>query len=203
MMRPITILYEDSAADGQVKEYGPHLLVRQCVADRLGKSSWELKTLEGIPRNGASNIVKDCRKIPPQFGRDGRLVAAVYDFDKIRHEVNKIHHDVKLAPGACRSQIKAALGSGCAWREQLVIVLLDRNLETVLEAVCACAPTMISAELRRLAIERKQRNERDLVLKKIISPNDRAIREAVLERVPSLGYLVDKLVAALADEPPA
>src|SRR4051812_19056564 len=100
MMRPITILYEDSAADGQVKEYGPHLVVKQCVADRLQKSLWDLKTLEGMPRNGASNIIKDCRRVPPQIGRDGRLVVAVYDADKIHREVNKIQP--KLPADACK-----------------------------------------------------------------------------------------------------
>ena len=192
MMRPITILYEDSAADGQVKEYGPHMVVRQCVADRLQKSPWELSTLEGMPRNGASNIVKDCRRVPPQVGRDGRLVVAVYDADKI-------HREVKLPAGACKSQIKPVLRAACTWQERLVIVFLEKNIESVLEAVCAC--TAIPVELRRLAIERKQRNERDIVLRKILSPSDRAVRDAVLLRVPSLAYPIDKLVIALESRP--
>jgi hypothetical protein len=196
MTRPITILYEDSAADGPVKEYGPHLLVRQCVADRLGKSPWELSTLEGMPRNGASNIVKDCRRVPPQIGRDGRLVVAVYDADKIHREVNNLQREVKLPAGACKRDIKPILRAACAWQERLVIVFLEENIETVLEAVCACAA--VSVELRRLAVERKQRNERDIVLRKILGPSDRALRDAVLQRVQSLGYLVDKVAAALA-----
>lgn len=83
MTRPITILYEDSAADGALKDYGPHMLVRQCVCDALGKSPWELKQLEGMPKNGASKIRNECRRFPPQIGRDGRVVLAVYDADKI------------------------------------------------------------------------------------------------------------------------
>jgi hypothetical protein len=197
MMRPITILYEDSAADGQVKEYGPHMVVKQCVADRLHKSPWELKTLEGMPRNGASNIIKDCRRVPPQIGRDGRLVVAVYDADKIHREVNNIQPEAKLPAGACKRDMKPVLRAACAWQERLEIVFLEENIETVLEAVCACAA--VPAELRRLAVERKQRNERDIVLRKILAPNDRALRDAVLQQVPSLGYLVDKVVTALSD----
>ncbi len=95
-----------------------------------------------------------------------------------------------------QARYEAFLRTACAWQERLEIVFLEKNIETVLAAVCACVA--VPAELRHLAVERKQRNERDIVLRKILAPRDRALRDAVLQRVPSLGYLVDKVVTALS-----
>lgn len=191
MTRPVTILYEDSAADGALKDYGPHLLVRQCVGDLLGKSPWELKQLEGLPKNGASKIRNECRRFPPQIGRDGRVVVAVYDADKI-------HRETRLPAAACKGQIKEALRVGCSWQERLVVVLLERNIESVVEAVRACAPAIVADEVWGQAVDRKNLNARDVVLRRAASPPERALRECVLQRVPSLAYLVHKLVVALS-----
>lgn len=185
-MRPITVLYEDAAADGLVKDYGPHVLVCRCVGDRLDKERWELLQLEGVPKKGASKLRTECRRIPPQVGRDGRRVVAVYDADRI-------HKDVKLPATACKTQVKEILRGECAFGERLTVVFLERNIETVVEAVCRCAP--VEEDLRRLAIDRKDRNARDIVLKKASTPE---IRACVLRAVPSLAYLIDKLVAELA-----
>jgi hypothetical protein len=192
-MPPIVILYEDAAVrGGQVKDYGPHLLVRQCVADRLGKQLWELRQLDANPRNGASNIRLDCKQNPPAIGRAGGRVFAVYDFDQI-------HQEVKLSSSACKEQLKEVLKKECAWQDRLTIVFLERNIETVVEAVCSCASGRIPEDQRLKAIKHKRLNARDLILKRVLGPSDRALREAVLHEVPSFAYLVDKVVAALED----
>ncbi|HSO00830.1 MAG TPA: hypothetical protein VLS89_21210 [Candidatus Nanopelagicales bacterium] len=196
MTQPVTVLYEDSAADGSLKEYGPHLLVRQCVADRLGVESWTLRQLEGMPRRGASKLRNDCRRIPPQVGRDGRVIVAVYDADKI-------HRDVQLPATACKAQMKEILAAECAWRERLVIVFLEKNLETVLSAIRACSSQLVAEETWQRAVSRKDRNARDIILKEAARPPNRPLRELVLQRVPSLGYLVGKLSAALGEADPA
>ncbi len=48
------------------------------------------------------------------------------------------------------------------------------------------------------AVDRKNLNARDIVLRRAASPPERALRDGVLERVPSLAYLVQKLVGALS-----
>ena len=191
MMRQVSILYEDSVANGNVKNYGPHVFVQQCVGDRLGKKRWELKTLEAMPKNGVSNVRVECRRIPPKIARDGRLVVAVYDADKIRREV-------ELPITACKVEVKKVLKNECSWQDRLCIVLLDRNIETVVEAVRACEPTLVPDEIWEQAIKRKNLNERDIILTHAASPPKEALREQVLVKVPSLAYLVHKLVVALS-----
>lgn len=77
-------------------------------------------------------------------------------------------------------------------------MLLERNIETVVEAVRACAPAIAPEEVWQQAVERKNLNARDIVLKRAASPPERALRDCILRRVPSLAYLIDKLVAALS-----
>lgn len=187
-MRSITVLYEDSAADGLVKDYGPHVLVCRCVGDRLNKELWELHQIEGVPKKGATKLRNECRRMPPQVGRDGRRVVAVYDSDRI-------HNDVKLPATACMTQVKEILQAECAFRDRLIVVFLERNIETVVEAVCRCTP--VEEDLRRRAVDRKDRNARDIVLKKASTAE---IRSCVLRAVPSLSYLVDKLCAELSGQ---
>lgn len=198
MIRPVMILYEDKSADGSLKEYGPHLLVRQCVADALGVDWWMLKHLVGNPRGGSGNVRNDCRRSPPQIGRDGRLVVAVYDDDRIRREV-------QLPANACKAQVKSLLREECAWNERLIIVFLEKNIETVIDAIRGCAPTLVDDETWKLALERKNRNARDAVLGFAANPSQSMLREQLLQRVPSLAYLIHKLAAVLSttsDAPP-
>jgi len=192
MMRKISILYEDSAANGGVHNYGPHVLVQQCVGDRLGKSHWELKdSLAAMPKNGVSNVRVECRRIASRIARGGGLVVAVYDADKIRREI------VRPAT-ACKVEVKEVLKKECSWPDQLCIVLLERNIETVVEAVRTCEPTLVPEDIWVQAIKRKNLNARDIVLTHAASPPKRALRDQVLAIVPSLGYLVHKLVVALS-----
>jgi hypothetical protein len=191
-MRPVTILYEDQALEGEVKNYGPHLLVRQLVCDRLHVSPWDLKQFEGVPKKGASKLRSECCSSRPKFGRDGRLVFAVYDADKVREQV-------KLPSTACKPQVKDVLRGESSLGDNLIVVLLEMNIETVIEAICTCDAT-IPAELREAAIRRKSLSARDILLKRAASPTaaGRRLRDGVLHAVPSLVYLVSKLVARCA-----
>jgi hypothetical protein len=185
--RKVTILYEDKV-QGVVKEYGPHALVSQCVCDRLNLAPWEMKSLVPNPRNGNGNVRKDCAQNPPKVARDGGLVFAVYDADRVRELVG-------LAGTACKADVKTKLLQECPWNDRLRIVFLEKNLETVLRAVRACDPSISSEEQWRRAIERKDLSARDIILKAVASPSPpaRALRECVLREVPSLAYLVQKI----------
>jgi hypothetical protein len=192
-IRQATILYEDQAVEGEVTNYGPHALVLQLLCDRLGEGSginrWALKKfINGVPKKGASKLREECRLDRPRFGRDGRRVFAVYDADKICHQL-------KLPPQACKRQIIDVLRGESSLGDQLIIVLLEMNIETVIEAVCDCDPT-IPAKDREDAIVRKQLNARDRLLHRAASAS-RSLRRDVLGKVPSLAYMIDKLAGLL------
>ena len=164
------ILYEDQAADGPVREYGPHRLVTQCVSDRLGVDHWTLKHVEGVPKKGAGNIRRHCQRDPPPLGKDGRVQFAVYDEDKIREQV-------KLPFQACKGEVKQKLRGECPWGDRLVIVLLEKNIETVVSAICECAPSYAIAEETRVrAIRHKDLNARDIILKMAAKPLELQMR---------------------------
>ena len=198
MTRRLTILYEDKA-EGPVKNYGPHSLLIQAVCDSLGKNAWELKDkITPIPLNGSGNVRKECKRESGRFlGGDG-LVFAVYDSDRIGQLVG-------LGQAACKQQLKAALRGECAWREKLEVVFLERNIETLLEAVCECDPS-IPEGLRKEATTGKPRPlERDAILNRAASANPaaREVRDSVRRRVPSFDYLVRKVAAAWMPPAPA
>ncbi len=191
MTRPITIFYEDSAAPGSVAGYGPHVLVRQCVADDLGVATWQLSHLESIPRRGNQHIRAECRENPSRFVRDGRWAFAVYDGDRLATLLGQ-------RGDACKTALKSALLSECKWREQLRIVVLERNLESLLRVVLKCAPEAADERTRALALERKSLAERDVILKCAAGAGaeGRRVRDCVRQAMPSFDYLIRKLVEA-------
>ena len=189
----ITILYEDRCGEGQIREFGPHALVQQCVCDAIGKEPWALKReiiLHGIPKNGATKLRNECRSDRPKFGRDGSHVIAVYDDDRIRDFV-------KVGAPGCKEQVKHVLRAESRLGDKLQIVLLERNLETVVATICECDPAIAPPEVQDNALRRKKLFDRDIVLKNAAAPTAerRRLRDQLLTRVPSLGYLVNKIVA--------
>ena len=185
----MTILYEDQL-DGDLRGYGPHALVTQCLADRRGFERWVLKPrLDSLPRKGNGNVLRDCRQNFRRLSSRGP-VFAVYDDDKIR-ELIKLPHQ------ACKTQVTAYLRKDCAAAESLVIVLLERNLETVIETIFAIEPNIRPEEVRVRAIEQKNLTDRDTIFKAAAAPDKRRLRDDLLERMPSLRRLVEKIDEAL------
>jgi hypothetical protein len=185
-MMPVTILYEDSAADGDVRNYGPHRLVVQCVADRLGVQAWELRTLTPVPKRSASKLRNECKRIPARFGRDGSWIIAVYDSDRIRPGLG-------LDSSCCKALVRERLRDECAWGEHLGVVLLERNVESLIEAVQRCSPTLVDEGTWKAALAKKL-NARDIVLGKAAKPPQVQIRACVLREVPSLAYLIEVII---------
>jgi hypothetical protein len=191
LTRPVTVLYEDSAADGVVSNYGLHVFVRQCVGDELGVDGWRLSHLEGNPRRGSARIREDCRRNPPRFVRDGRPAFAVYDADRLPALLD-------LPASACKPALKAVLLDECPWRGQLRVVVLERNLETVLRVLRECDPQLADEPTWTRAIERKFLADRDVIFSRAArsTPARRLLRACARERMPSLDYLVRRLVTA-------
>ncbi len=192
----VKLLCEDSrnGSEGYVFEE----LVVWLLCDRLGCDPWDPRIrgrIQAVPRNGASNVKKDCA-LERNF-RDALHVVALYDEDKIH----------QLFPSGCRKQIAQHAVLQSPFTAQLTVVLLRRNLETVLELICAHVD--IDPVVRAQAIERKRLNERDLILKRAIGTTSaaRSVREHLVaaarlgsERATPEGplrYLVARLLGHL------
>lgn len=178
----VLVLYEDSPGALPVA-FGPHRFVLQCLADRLGLPWWELGGLVlGQPKKGNSQLRRACREA--RLYDLNRVVIAVYDDDRIRTMLG-------VAADACIQQVTGALRKEAVRPERLRVVLLERNIDDVVRAVQACR----AAE--GVQHRKPTPDERDLILKDAATPANRHVRECVLQRVPSLAYLVDKLAATL------
>ena len=192
MIHRATILYEDQV-EGKVTEYGPLALVKQCVCDRLNLQPWEITGIDPLPKKGNGNVRKDCKQNLKRLAADGRTVFAVYDSDKICEFV-------KLPPTACKTLVLKRLKEGCEPSDKLVVILLERNLESVLQAICEIDRSIVSAEEQAYALERKNLVARDAILRAAAAPTPprRDLREQILARVPSLRRLVDKILEVYA-----
>jgi hypothetical protein len=187
----VRILYEDS---GDPTEFGPHKLVARYACDRLGVEPWQLRDrLKGDPKRGNANVLKACREDLGKLVKGGWAIVAVYDSDQIGHRIG-------LPRGACKSQLVARLKQDCEPRDRLVVVLLEENVETLLRAIAAIDPALAPPATLQRALG-KDLNCRDIILAKAASPPARAMRDRLAERVPSLAYLVRRVVALLAPEP--
>jgi hypothetical protein len=198
-MPRVMILYEDSRAGGSKKNFGPHALVKQCLCDRLGVDPWTLPEgdLQANPRGGKEEVLKTCREDLADLVARRELVIAVYDSDHARELVPEV------PPEACRRVLAEALKTGCDPAGKLSITLLERNVETVLDALRALEPSLATAEEWEKAIRHKKPMQRDEILARAAkpAPPSRMLRERLLQKVPSLAYLVDKLAAVF--QPPS
>lgn len=166
-MPKVVIFYEDALAPGtQPKDYGPHLLVLWCLVDRTARSFWDLgKLVEGNARKGKEQVEAACRR-SQVYDRGG--VIAVYDNDRVR----ELPALANLASQRSRD-VAQALRQQAAQPDRTTVVLLDRNMETVVARVLECAGDAIP--------QRKPKPlERDLLLGKLVAmahasaPSERA-----------------------------
>jgi hypothetical protein len=176
--RIMTVLYEDQTSVTP-KNYGPHMLLLACVADALGRDRWELREhVVAAPKKGDS-------KLRAALAQDGELLAksgpivAVFDHDHVRD-------CFKLTADACKRTVLVAI-KGCTSAGPEVVLLVE-NMETVITACCQV--------LGRPVPEKKPTPlERDGIVQAVANSEDRAVREALLSRVPSfkrLGGVVER-----------
>lgn len=188
-MRPVVnVLYED-ARSRVAKEFGPHVFVCACVADRLSQPcyAWDVEKRVGcVPRNGVTNVRKTLIMDFESYRAGGTEVVAVVDGDEVRPHL-------KLPADACRTQVVAAMKSGVLGADTgLEVVILEQNLETLL-ALAAALENFPYRDAARTAVERKQHADRDLALMKLAHSVGPDVRSDLLRQMPS----ADRLVAAV------
>jgi hypothetical protein len=184
MSRPIVVLYEDSSNKGDVKNFGPHRFVQACLRDRLaGESAHAVAALvEDRPMKGSSRVLADIRAIV-----EGADVFVVLDDDRIRGALD-VPRDMSAAE--VTSVVRARFAS-----DRTQVVLLERNIESLLEALRRCGAE-VGADALAGAV-RKQLNERDKVFQ-AAAWGPPAVRDCVQRDVPSFGRLIAGLEAHIS-----
>lgn len=177
-----TVLYEDSAP-ATPTNYGYHGLVLACVADRTGRERWSLAAVVvGRPMRGAGKLKKELEDKADLLMAGGAAVIALFDRDKVG-SVFQLPNNATNEQVIAKAQKKIAAG--------VRIVLLDRNLETVLDACCR------ALDLAR-PTGKLRPSDSDAVFHKAAAADAR-VREEVLREVPSFESLVNEVIQALED----
>ncbi|MCC6785538.1 MAG: hypothetical protein IT457_21985 [Planctomycetes bacterium] len=185
-MTRLVVLYEDArAAAGR---FGPHELLLGCVADELGRRLHDLrKEIVAIPMNGVAKLLaaltdaERWQRVAPR----GAPLLALIDSDRIRDHVPP---EIREHAG-----VEAWIRARFSEPARLTVILLDRNLETVIAAIRDCGEAEV--QLVESAL-RKDLNARDRLLGKLGADSDRrALRDCVRGAVPSF----ERAVAAATD----
>lgn len=160
------------------------------MADRIGGDLWTVAPrIDGNPRKGVDKLVATVRRDWERLRAGGKLVVAVADDDRVRRHL-------QLAPKAGVDAVRQAMVDGLQGHEAgFRLVLLDRNTETLLEAIASRDPA-----LRKLApsLVGKSHVDRDRLLAKATYDRTPEFRARVLQAMPSAGELVDVLTAVVS-----
>jgi hypothetical protein len=180
----LTVLYEDSLAS-KPTSYGPHSLLLACVADKLGWERWDKRlttTVLPSPKNGDSRLraalANDARRLADAGG-----VAVLFDLDRVRD-------CYRLPSTSCIVTVLDAIAEGA--RVPIKVVLLDRNMETL---VAACATAL------RVPCPPKVPRERDRILNHAADA-DLSVRVQVLAGCKTFERLVDIVHAWVREQAP-
>lgn len=168
------VFYEDQGAS-ETKEFGAHLLLCACVADRVGtKTLWDLKlVLDGQPKKGDSKLLAACQR---HSERDlDEIVFALFDSDKL-------HICLQISKRPI-DELRIALESAIA-SPKVRPFLLEHKMETLVEAAAGCLEPPVQGTIP------KRHNERDRLLARAAT-SSRSIRDCILRTVPSFAALVD------------
>jgi len=182
------ILYEDQR--GKEKEFGLHNLVVACVADDLGKDVFTLcRAFEAHPTKGVSNLLRSCRQDVHRLGARGQRVFALIDADKIREQ---LRHEGVPASADDDAVVRAIKAEGrCVAPDQLEVVLLKENTETVIQAAKLCDKELPDAAVEQAL--RKDVNARDRILNNVAYGKGRAVRDCIRGKVPAIQALAGAL----------
>lgn len=190
MIRQVCVLYEDQR--GPTKGFGLHELVKACVRDALpehprGRIDAALDDCR--PLKGSAKLLEACRRDIDLIANDGRSVVAVFDYDRI-------HQLLQLPKNASDKQVVQAILEGGKRAHRPSIVLLKRNMESVLQAAAQCDKSIASDRVKR-AVQHKDPLERDAILGELSSDRSRSVRDCILDKVPSLQALIEVLCSLL------
>lgn len=104
---------------------------------------------------------------------------------------------MKLPVESCKTKIVGALKLKCDETINLRVVLLVENTESLLIALRDLGVLYGRDAMFADAIDKKTLASRDILFKAAVWQTTPEQRHQLIERVPSFGYLVDKVVAAL------
>lgn len=185
-MLKAVVLYEDQLADPRLP-FAPHDLVLQCLADRIGGEYWQLRDqVSGKPRKGIGALKND---LCSSEGRErwaprGEQLVFVADSDRVGDHFNLSRDSQGDCDTICR-EILVSAGSPAGVSFYLVV----RNMETLV------------AEAARLvgdSVPDKGLKQRDAMLKKLMDPSRKAMRDELVRSVRMLEEIVGCLQGALA-----
>ena len=125
----------------------------------------------------------------------GRLLA-VLDADQIRAPL-------KLSAGASLEDCRQSIVQKCAQPDLLDVAFLVENIESVLEAIRICNPGLLPDRMQLALYKgREALLNRDLIFREAAREANRALRDCILSRMPSLGDLVALLNRRLQEALP-
>lgn len=176
----VFVLWENHS-DGPVDRFGPHVFLVACIADRLLVDRFELHRSEAIRSrscNGNSNVFRELGRSHPW--NTAPHVIAVLDSDKLHEllggEARKLVAEPAYEAWSAQMEGKCRERIGAHGADQLAICFLDRNLETLLQAL---GDTSV----------KKNVVQRDKLLQRAAA--DPALIRRALEQMPSWAHLVE------------
>jgi hypothetical protein len=201
----VTILYEDEAGDGALRDFGPHELLLALIADETGRRIDDLKReVDAHPAKGASKLLVKCaEEVGDNISSDCHPVVAIFDVDRVRGLRHRHHLRDGIPKRSTDAGIAAILEALCPKRDKLRVVLLNRNVESILRAISEVWPDDRSTHEPQYerAIRHKSRNDRDLILHRFAeAPGARELRRTVMGRVSGLAALRDAVIAGLKSQ---
>jgi hypothetical protein len=164
------------------------------VADEIGADFFSVaKQVKALPLKGVTNVlcaIKDLDRLS-KLRPGGAPVVAVLDSDRIR--------DHAEARDKTLPEIEEMIRRSCAQTGLLTVVLLEKNVETLIAAARDCDQGVtLSRDMVDAALA-KDLNQRDILLAKVAHDvHRRTIRDCIRGKVPSFGRAVAAVVAARA-----
>lgn len=178
-MTQVKIFYEDQAGR-EVNNFGPHMLLCACVADRTQHTVtlWDLKKrIHCQPKKSDAKLLEACRQ-RKELELD-EIVFAIFDADRVHRLPGMQHGSLEQM----QAQLRALIDS-----PKVRPFLLDSNVETLVSAAAGCLEPPITGDIP------KRHLMRDRILNNAAKAM-RSVRDCVLERVPTF----EAVVAAVVD----
>lgn len=203
-MPPVVVLYEDARAAGSAgQSFGLHELVVALVGDVLPEElRYTLAQTSGIqpvPKNGVDNVLRALQSDYDLLGR-GNTVFGLVDADKLAEHVRRAAVPA-LKAGATPEEARDAWLAQHPQAERVRLLLLDRNLESVLRTIAECDRTVPKTLIDDALAKRTGMQARERLLHRA-AHGERSLRDCVQQRVPTLTAVRDHLKAALPVVPP-
>jgi hypothetical protein len=186
MFRQVIVLYEDQR-QAKTSSFGPHELVKACVFDRVDgdRDKFEAALREYRPLKGNSRVLEHCRRLD-RIATRGQHVIAVFDGDQMWRILN-------LPKSVSSKEIAQTVKGLSDLPDKLTVVLLDKNVESLLSAAMKCSPVIAA---RYSSENLKSPLMRDRILG--IAAREPSLRQQLLAEVPSLATLCDELIKSIS-----